>query len=88
MPLGGGTPPFGLGKENIMHVGPEVKIGDKVVYDNPTGGYDYDQDKAEDRLVLNGVYTVSLVRVDKWRTEVYLEGVGGSFNSVLFSYQE
>jgi len=63
----------------------EVKKGDKIVFKYPENGYKYDQDKAKDHLVYNGVYTVNMIDVHNWHTNIYLEEFPTvPFNSVFF----
>jgi hypothetical protein len=62
-----------------------AKKGDKVIYCFPTSGYDYDKEQAKEKLVLNQVYTIERTKVHGWSTDVYLQEVQGSFNSVMFA---
>lgn len=59
--------------------------GDKVAFKNPTSGYDYDQELARKYLKENEEYTVKVIDMGNWRTELIFEEVPGvEFNSVLF----
>lgn len=49
------------------------------------GGFDSENQRANDILDKGAIYTVDYTDVGGWRTEVYLiEVPGDSFNSVLF----
>lgn len=60
------------------------KHGTKVIFDNPTAGYPYDQEKAAKHLVVGKVYTIDFTEVHSCSTDVYLVGFDCPFNSVLF----
>lgn len=59
--------------------------GDKVVFANPTAGYEGDQVLAKKYLRENEEYTLSNIDVQNWITFVtFAEVPGVEFNSVLF----
>jgi len=60
------------------------KHGTKVIFDSPTNGYPHQQENAKKHLIVGKVYTVDFTEVHSSSTDVYLVGVPGSFNSVLF----
>jgi hypothetical protein len=62
-----------------------AKEGTKVIFANPTWGYQFDQKMAAKHLKEGAVYTVERTDVDSWHTDVYLKEVPGiAFNSVHF----
>lgn len=61
-----------------------AKRGTKVIYDMPNAGYPSQQDYAKQHLIVGRVCTVDFTEVHSSSTDVYLIGVPGSFNSVLF----
>lgn len=62
-----------------------MELGDKVIFSNPTSGYDYDQRLARKYLQENEEYTLNTIEVENWVTYVtFTEIPGVKFNSVLF----
>ncbi len=61
-----------------------LQVGDKVVYNIPTGGYEGDIKNGKQKLSQNEAYTVKSIDIGGWRTDIELDGVEGSFNSCLF----
>lgn len=57
--------------------------GARVVY-MAKGGYPDDVPHANKVLTKNMVYTVRCVEIDSWSSLVYLEGIKGGFNTVMF----
>ncbi len=60
-----------------------IERGVKVRFTG-VGGLPKQNDKANKRLQVNEVYTVSHVDVHDCMSDVYLEGFEGYFNSVMF----
>lgn len=57
-----------------------------VVYAYPDAGYESDQERARQHLVLGDVYDVERVEAHSWHTNIYLKDFSEiPFNSVLFS---
>lgn len=62
-----------------------ARPGSKVVFSNPSRGFNDDQSLASEHLEVGKVYTVSSIEVDSWYTDVLLVEVPSvKFNSVLF----
>ena len=62
-----------------------AKKGTKVVFSNPSAGYDPDQETARKYLTVGETYTVERTEIHDWCTYVFLEEVPGvAFNSVIF----
>jgi len=62
------------------------KYGDKVIFDQPNNGYNCDQERAKEHLVVGNIYTIDHTNVHPFSTSVSLIEVPGVlFNSVLFS---
>lgn len=63
------------------------KPGTKVVFTGLNGG-EIEQASARKKLVIGKSYTVKRTEIEGWYTDVYLNEVEGSFNSVLFIEEE
>jgi hypothetical protein len=62
-----------------------ARQGDRVVFANPTYGYEYQQEEAAKLLKVGETYTVRYTVVGSSSTDVYLEEIPThKFNSVLF----
>lgn len=67
----------------------ESKIGDKVKFADPNAGYDSDISFAKKAgLVVGKTYILSDIVVHDCHTELCLQGLSGSFNSVQFEVGE
>lgn len=60
-----------------------AKCGDLVVFTGK-GGYDYEKELASTMMDVGETYIVERTDVGAWRTDVYLRGVPGKWNSTLF----
>ena len=60
-----------------------AKRGDMVVFTGE-GGYEYEREAAKTMMDVGEVYIVDRTEVSGWRTDVYLRGVPGKWNSALF----
>lgn len=60
--------------------------GTKVIFSNPSAGFQYDQDACREALMKVGdEFTVTKTVIHDWRTELYLdEHPGIAFNTVNF----
>jgi hypothetical protein len=58
--------------------------GTRVVF-HGIGGYPADHEKAHSALVVGETYTLASIVVGDWISYLQLEGIRGSFNTVLFS---
>lgn len=59
--------------------------GVEVVYAHPKNGYLADQLFASERLKVGNIYKIRSAIIHDWRTDVWLEGHNGAFNSVFFA---
>ena len=59
-------------------------IGDSVIFTGE-GGYPFERAAANEVLVVGLAYTLAALEIDNWKTSIKLHGVGGWFNSVMFS---
>jgi hypothetical protein len=65
---------------------PFTPPGTEVIYAYPNNGYDWDQKRAVENLVLGGVYVVERTEVHQSSTDVYLKSPPNiRFNSVMFA---
>jgi hypothetical protein len=62
-----------------------LRNGMKVRYAHPHNGYETERQRAKELLELGAVYVVQRFFVDRWRTEIWLEGFDQPFNSVFFA---
>ena len=68
-------------KASVLH----CETGCKVKVTRLNAGYQYDEEKANEYLVQDGIYTVNQVRVGRSSSTVYLQEVPHiSFNTVHF----
>jgi hypothetical protein len=62
-----------------------ARPGSKIVFSNPTFGYESDQKLAKECLRVGETYTIKSIQIHRWNTDVYLDEVPDEvFNSVLF----
>ena len=57
-------------------------------FSHPNSGYEGEGERASEKLTVGERYIVRNVAVGKWYTGIQLEGIKGSFNSVLFDFYE
>lgn len=55
---------------------------------HPDFGYEGEGKRASEKLTVGKRYIVKNVAVGRWHTGIQLEGIQGSFNSVLFDFYE
>jgi len=60
-----------------------AKRGDMVVF-TCDGGHEYEREAAKTMMDIGETYIVDRTDVGAWRTDVYLRGVPGKWNSTLF----
>lgn len=60
-----------------------AKPGEKLVFTGKNGS-DFDQEQANQVLEIGKTYTLSYIAIGSWKSEVFLEEISGSFNSVMF----
>ena len=62
-----------------------AKKGDKVKCKTLSGGFPYDLQTAQKYLQIGKIYTIDIIEVHNWHTDVYLMEIPDiSFNSVFF----
>jgi len=62
-----------------------TKKGDWITYSNLNNGSTADKDRCEELLQFNCNYEVESISVSDFKTDVYLIGFWGRFNSVMFN---
>lgn len=60
-----------------------AKSGTKIRFTGE-GGHESENAEARAQLEIGGLYTLNYTRIGSWSTDVYLDEVEGSFNSVMF----
>lgn len=60
----------------------------KAKFNKPESGWDEDQERCRELLILDEVYDVYDVEAHSWHTDVYLCGFDKPFNSVNFTYYD
>ena len=61
-----------------------TKPGDEIIYAYPDNGTTWDKQACED-LEVGAIYALAKIEVGDWKSWVWLEGVPGVFNSVMFA---
>ena len=51
-------------------------------------GYPSDKLQVKNNLILGNTYVIEDMHIGGWHTDVYLEGITGSFNSVFFEFYD
>jgi hypothetical protein len=72
-------------EEKVEYCEEKFKIGDEIIFSYPNFGYPHDQKMAKQKLKKGEVYIIKKIDEGNWKTDIYLEGIKGTFNSVLFS---
>lgn len=67
------------------YCGVDTKVGDVVVYANPTSGYLLDQQNAAALLESERQYRVVAVDIRGYETYLWLDGVERPINSVIMA---
>jgi len=60
-----------------------TKAGDEIIYAYPGNGRDGDKKLCE-VLTVGAIYAVDKLEVGSYSSQVWLEGYGGPFNTVMF----
>ena len=57
-------------------------------FTHPNSCYEGEGERAAEKITVGKKYIVKNVAVGRWYTGIQLEGIQGSFNSVLFDFYE
>jgi hypothetical protein len=73
-----------MGDAHPLDVPLDAAPGTRVMF-HGIGGYPADQEQAHSMLEVGETYTLASISVGGWVSYLRLEGIRGSFNTVLFS---